>query len=87
MTGFFAAIGSAVRQGVAGLGHAAGMFFTVLGLSPALLRRFRLVTDQIFFVGNLSLVIIAVSGLFGSSWPVRKTTAELCARWVSGMPA
>ncbi|QYY31322.1 MULTISPECIES: lipid asymmetry maintenance ABC transporter permease subunit MlaE [Cupriavidus] len=64
MTGFFAAIGSAVRQGVAGLGHAAGMFFTVLGLSPALLRRFRLVTDQIFFVGNLSLVIIAVSGLF-----------------------
>ncbi|MGN5480071.1 hypothetical protein ACTMU2_34435 [Cupriavidus basilensis] len=40
------------------------MFFTVLGLSPALLRRFRLVSDQIFFVGNLSLVIIAVSGLF-----------------------
>ncbi|CAG9171092.1 lipid asymmetry maintenance ABC transporter permease subunit MlaE [Cupriavidus pinatubonensis] len=64
MTGFFAAIGSAVRQGVAGLGHAARMFFTVLGLSPALLRRFRLVTDQVFFVGNLSLVIIAVSGLF-----------------------
>ncbi|CAG2155043.1 lipid asymmetry maintenance ABC transporter permease subunit MlaE [Cupriavidus numazuensis] len=64
MTGFFVSIGSAVRQGVIGLGQAARMFFTVLGLSPALLRRFRLVTDQIFFVGNLSLVIIAVSGLF-----------------------
>jgi phospholipid/cholesterol/gamma-HCH transport system permease protein len=40
------------------------MFLTMLALSPALLRRFRLVTDQVFFVGNLSLVIIAVSGLF-----------------------
>ncbi|GAB3094437.1 lipid asymmetry maintenance ABC transporter permease subunit MlaE [Cupriavidus yeoncheonensis] len=64
MTGMLIAIGAAVRLGVAGLGRAARMFFTVLGLSPALLRRFRLVSDQIFFVGNLSLVIIAVSGLF-----------------------
>ena len=64
MTGFFTAIGSAVRQGVSGLGHATRMFFALLALSPALLRRFRLVSDQIFFVGNLSLVIIAVSGLF-----------------------
>ncbi|MGT2495075.1 hypothetical protein ACU4GD_43605 [Cupriavidus basilensis] len=36
----------------------------MLAMSPALLRRFRLVIDQILFVGNLSLVIIAVSGLF-----------------------
>ncbi|CAG9179060.1 Intermembrane phospholipid transport system permease protein MlaE [Cupriavidus laharis] len=64
MTGFLTAIGATVRQGVSGLGRATRMFFTVLGLSPALLRRFRLVSDQIFFVGNLSLVIIAVSGLF-----------------------
>ncbi|MDQ0141488.1 lipid asymmetry maintenance ABC transporter permease subunit MlaE [Cupriavidus necator] len=64
MIGFFTAIGAAVRRSVAGLGHATRMFLTVLGLSPALLRRFRLVTDQVFFVGNLSLVIIAVSGLF-----------------------
>ncbi len=64
MRGFLTAIGAAVRQGVSGLGRATRMFFTVLGLSPALLRRFRLVSDQIFFVGNLSLVIIAVSGLF-----------------------
>jgi phospholipid/cholesterol/gamma-HCH transport system permease protein len=32
--------------------------------SVSLLRRFRLVTDQIHFIGNYSLVIIAVSGLF-----------------------
>jgi phospholipid/cholesterol/gamma-HCH transport system permease protein len=64
VTGFFIPIGAAVRRSIAGLGHATRMFLTVLGLSPALLRRFRLVTDQVFFVGNLSLVIIAVSGLF-----------------------
>ncbi|AQV95844.1 ABC transporter permease [Cupriavidus necator] len=64
LTGFLSAIGAAVRRSVSGLGNATRMFLTVLGLSPALLRRFRLVTDQVFFVGNLSLVIIAVSGLF-----------------------
>lgn len=64
MTDFLTSIGAAVRLGVTGLGRATRMFFAVLGLSPALLRRFRLVSDQIFFVGNLSLVIIAVSGLF-----------------------
>ncbi|HEX5786334.1 MAG TPA: lipid asymmetry maintenance ABC transporter permease subunit MlaE, partial [Burkholderiaceae bacterium] len=32
--------------------------------SPEVLRRFGLVRDQIFFLGNLSLAIIAVSGLF-----------------------
>ncbi|WP_432258490.1 lipid asymmetry maintenance ABC transporter permease subunit MlaE [Cupriavidus sp. TMH.W2] len=64
LSGFLRAIGAAVRGSVSGLGHATRMFLTVLGLSPALLRRFRLVTDQVFFVGNLSLVIIAVSGLF-----------------------
>jgi phospholipid/cholesterol/gamma-HCH transport system permease protein len=63
LTGFFT-IGAAVRQFVGGLGRATRMFLAMLALSPALLRRFRLVTDQVFFVGNLSLVIIAVSGLF-----------------------
>ncbi|KAB0595477.1 lipid asymmetry maintenance ABC transporter permease subunit MlaE [Cupriavidus gilardii] len=57
-------IGSAVRQTVEGLGMATRMFFAMLAMSPSMLRRFRLVSDQIFFVGNLSLVIIAVSGLF-----------------------
>ncbi|TWG83483.1 phospholipid/cholesterol/gamma-HCH transport system permease protein [Cupriavidus gilardii J11] len=58
------ALGAGVRTSVEGLGMGARMFFLMLGMSPALLRRFRLVSDQIFFVGNLSLVIIAVSGLF-----------------------
>jgi len=61
---FLTTIGAAVRKGITGLGHATRMFLAVLGLSPSLLRRFRLVSDQVFFVGNLSLVIIAVSGLF-----------------------
>jgi len=64
VTDFFTTIGAAVRRSLSGLGRATRMFLTLLGLSPALLRRFRLVTDQVFFVGNLSLVIIAVSGLF-----------------------
>ena len=64
MTAFFTSIGAAVRNFVGGVGHATRMFFALLALSPALLRRPRLVTDQVFFVGNLSLVIIAVSGLF-----------------------
>lgn len=57
-------LGAAVRQAVEGVGMGTRMFLLMLGMSPALLRRFRLVSDQIFFVGNLSLVIIAVSGLF-----------------------
>jgi phospholipid/cholesterol/gamma-HCH transport system permease protein len=36
----------------------------MLVASGGLLRRFRLVTDQVHFIGNYSLVIIAVSGLF-----------------------
>ena len=64
MTAFFTSIGAGVRRFVGGVGHATRMFFALLALSPALLRRPRLVSDQVFFVGNLSLVIIAVSGLF-----------------------
>ncbi len=35
-----------------------------LGVLPATLARFRLVGEQIHFLGNYSLAIIAVSGLF-----------------------
>ncbi|CAG9186634.1 lipid asymmetry maintenance ABC transporter permease subunit MlaE [Cupriavidus pampae] len=61
---FFSSIGAFVRIGISGIGNGARMFAAMLALSPALLRRPRLITDQVFFVGNLSLVIIAVSGLF-----------------------
>jgi phospholipid/cholesterol/gamma-HCH transport system permease protein len=59
-----AATGRLVRETVASVGFAARSFLAVLGSSTGLLRRPRLVSDQIHFIGNYSLVIIAVSGLF-----------------------
>lgn len=61
---WIAALGRSLREFVANLGYAARSFVAVLLLLPAVLRRPRLVTDQIHFIGNHSLVIIAVSGLF-----------------------
>jgi phospholipid/cholesterol/gamma-HCH transport system permease protein len=58
------AIGRFVLDGVARTGYASRMFVRVVLEFVALLRRPRLVTKQIHFVGNYSLVIIAVSGLF-----------------------
>ncbi|KAF1044461.1 MAG: putative phospholipid ABC transporter permease protein MlaE [Herbaspirillum frisingense] len=57
-------LGRAIREFVVGAGFAARMFVNMLGSSLGLLRRPRLITDQIHFIGNYSLVIIAVSGLF-----------------------
>ncbi len=57
-------LGFAVRTWLANLGYATRMFVRMLSLSFGLLRRPRLITDQIHFIGNYSLVIIAVSGLF-----------------------
>ena len=57
-------LGQAVRGTAADVGYAARSFFTILFSSFGLWRRPRLVTDQIHFIGNYSLVIIAVSGLF-----------------------
>ncbi|WP_233832348.1 lipid asymmetry maintenance ABC transporter permease subunit MlaE [Paraburkholderia sp. ZP32-5] len=57
-------IGRSVINGLGTAGYATRFFLRlVLELFP-LLRRPRLVTKQIHFVGNYSLVIIAVSGLF-----------------------
>ena len=61
---FLAGIGRGVREFIVNLGYGARAFFAVLGASGGLLRRFRLVADQIYFIGNYSLVLIAVSGLF-----------------------
>ncbi|AYR26213.1 lipid asymmetry maintenance ABC transporter permease subunit MlaE [Herbaspirillum rubrisubalbicans] len=58
------ALGRSVREFVVGVGFAARMFINMLGASLGLLRRPRLITDQIHFIGNYSLVIITVSGLF-----------------------
>jgi hypothetical protein len=59
-----ATLGFAVRSKLADLGGATRLFGRLLVLSPVTLARFGLVRDQIFFLGNLSLAIIAVSGLF-----------------------
>lgn len=61
---FLAAIGRMVREYVTNVGYGTRTFFGVLGSSGGLLRRPRLVTSQIHFIGNYSLVLIAVAGLF-----------------------
>lgn len=57
-------VGRTVREGFAGLGFAVRSFFNVLKVSPGAFRRPGLISEQIHFIGNYSLVIIAVSGLF-----------------------
>ena len=57
-------LGQATRSQLAQLGQAARLFARLVALSVPTLRRFGLVRDQIFFLGNYSLAIIAVSGLF-----------------------
>ncbi len=61
---FIANIGFAVRSFLANLGHGASLFFHLMRLFGVTMRRFGLVRDQIHFLGNYSLAIIAVSGLF-----------------------
>ncbi len=64
MIDHLAAVGAATRRQLANMGHAARLFFKLLGLMVPTLKRFGLVRDQIHFLGNHSLAIISVSGLF-----------------------
>ena len=57
-------VGLAVRTQLAQLGQGARLFMRLLLLAGPTFRRFGLVRDQIHFLGNYSLAIIAVSGLF-----------------------
>jgi phospholipid/cholesterol/gamma-HCH transport system permease protein len=57
-------LGRRVLDGVARTGYATRMFVRLVLEFVTLLRRPSLVIKQILFVGNYSLVIIAVSGLF-----------------------
>jgi len=61
---FIANIGFAVRSLLSNLGHGAALFVRLMRLFGVTMRRFGLVRDQIHFLGNYSLAIIAVSGLF-----------------------
>ena len=57
-------VGFAVRGKLADVGQGARFFWRLIALLGPTLRRFSLVRDQIHFLGNYSLAIIAVSGLF-----------------------
>lgn len=59
-----ATVGRAVRRLLADIGQAARLFLRLLLLAPEALRRPALVRDQVHFLGNYSLAIITVSGLF-----------------------
>ncbi len=57
-------VGLAVRAKLADIGSSTRLFVRLMVLLPASLKRFGLVRDQIHFLGNYSLAIITVSGLF-----------------------
>ncbi|MCF8146967.1 MAG: lipid asymmetry maintenance ABC transporter permease subunit MlaE [Sulfuritalea sp.] len=59
-----AALGYALRRQMADLGYGARLFVRLLRTFSMSLQRFGLIRDQIHFLGNYSLAIIAVSGLF-----------------------
>ncbi|MFM2060257.1 MAG: hypothetical protein RLY71_4642, partial [Pseudomonadota bacterium] len=57
-------IGAGTRAKLADIGRGARLFGRLVALVPAALRRLRLVNDQVHLLGNHSLAIIVVSGLF-----------------------
>jgi phospholipid/cholesterol/gamma-HCH transport system permease protein len=59
-----AALGFAVRSKLEDLGAGARLFVRLVAMLGGVLRRPRLVVDQVHFLGNHSLAIITVSGLF-----------------------
>lgn len=59
-----AAIGFGVRRQLAGMGQATRLFLRLLASLGYVLRRGALLREQIHFLGNYSLAIVGVSGLF-----------------------
>ncbi len=57
-------VGFATRQTLAQWGYGARMLLHLFTLFGASFKRLRLVRDQVYFLGNNSLAIISVSGLF-----------------------
>jgi phospholipid/cholesterol/gamma-HCH transport system permease protein len=58
------AIGRPVREAIESVGFATRSFFNLVRFTPGAMRRPFLIVEQVHFIGNYSLVIIAVSGLF-----------------------
>lgn len=61
---FLSDLGWSTRQEIAELGYGAKLFARLLFLVGTAFRRFGLIRDQIHFLGNYSLAIIGISGLF-----------------------
>ena len=59
-----AEVGYQLRRKLGDLGHATRLLLRLMGMVGATFKRWRLVADQIHFLGNHSLAIITVSGLF-----------------------
>ena len=59
-----AALGRTVLDILSSVGFATRSFFGLLQVSPGAMRRPSLISEQIHIIGNYSLVIIIVSGLF-----------------------
>jgi len=57
-------IGFSVRLWLTSIGYGTRLLLRLFMLLPAVLRRYALLRDQIHFLGNYSLAIIGVSGLF-----------------------
>jgi phospholipid/cholesterol/gamma-HCH transport system permease protein len=64
MTMFLGFIGGFLLDVFARIGFVTRSFFGLLGKSPGALRRPTLISEQVHFIGNYSLLIITVSGLF-----------------------
>ncbi len=57
-------VGLAVRSKLADIGAATRLFARLAASAASAFRRLRLIVDQVHFLGNHSLAIITVSGLF-----------------------
>ena len=83
-----------MRTGLADIGEGTRLFFRLVALVGATFGRMRLVIDQLFFIGNRSLSIITVSGLFvgfvlalqGYYTLQRYGSAEACLLYTSPSP-
>lgn len=64
ITSILETTGRTARTSVERLGYATRQFFNVLKVSPGAFRRPSLISEQVHFIGNYSMVIIIVSGLF-----------------------
>jgi len=64
MRAFVEGLGHGVVDGIAKLGYGARLFALLLRQSGMAFARLRLTIGQVHFIGNYSLVIIVVSGLF-----------------------